>query len=40
MNTNTDFLQWFINVLVKKTSAARANKFSGSGIKNESILNK
>ena len=40
MNTNADFLQWFINVLVKKTSAARGNKFSGSGIKNESISNK
>ena len=26
--------------MIKKTSATRANKFAGSGIKNENILNK
>ena len=40
-------LQWYINVLIKKTSATRArsetlgtqNKSAGSGIKSENISN-
>ena len=32
--------QWFINFLTRKTSANCANKFAGSGIKNENISNK
>ena len=30
-------LQWFINVLIKKTSVTRVNKFSNNGIKNENM---
>ena len=40
MDINVDFLQWSINVLIKKTSATRANKFAGRGIKSENITNK
>ena len=32
--------QWFISFLIRKTSAARTNKFANSGIKNENISNK
>ena len=33
-------LQWFINSLIKRTSATRANKFADTGIKNENIFYK
>ena len=36
---NADLVQWFRNILIKKASATRANKFSGSRIKNENISN-
>ena len=40
MDINMDLLQWSINLLIKKDSATRANKFAGCGIKNENISNK
>ena len=35
MNIKEVLHQWFISFLIKKTSAARANKFANSGIENE-----
>ena len=37
MDINADLLQWFIDFFDKKTSATRASKFAGSGIKNDSM---
>ena len=33
INVVSTLLQWFINVLIKKTSAMRAKKFPGSGMR-------
>ena len=40
MNIKEILHQWFISFLIKKTSAARTNKFANSGSKNENISNK
>ena len=40
MDINVDLLQWSINILIKKASATRANKFASSGTENDNILNR
>ena len=37
MDINAVLLKWSVNILIKKTSATRANKFDSSGIEKENI---
>ena len=37
MDIYQDLLQWFIDFFDRKTSATRAGKFAGSGIRNDSM---
>ena len=40
MDISVDFLQWSINLLIKKTSGGAATVTNKSAIKNENIFNK
>ena len=40
MDINVDLLQWFINVLIKKTAGGASTLAKKSDVKNKNILNK